>query len=174
MNRTRGWRAFTLVELVAVVTLLSIVVGVTTLSVRGMSDQQTLAVAADQIAAMYRLVQSEAAATGRPRMLTFDRGGCRPAKPLKLDGEWQWVQAPRMELVGKVFIADARGSSAADTSVRREPPWRVFVHPGDTLRDIHVEFGRRTGATALATIDPVSGVSGLRYGRTDDGGWHGR
>lgn len=160
--------AFSLIELVAVVTLMSLMVGVTTLSVQGMSDQQTLSAAADQIAAIYRLAQSEAAATGRPTRLSFDATGCVQSKMSRIERDWRWVASPRMELVGRVRITDVRRDESS--AARRDPPWPVFVHPSDAAKPLRVTLVRKSGAYASATLDAIGGVTHLDYGNESSGG----
>jgi len=129
-TRQRG-RAVTLLELMAVITLLSLGVGLTTLNTRGASDMSRLRAAALQIGAVYRLAALEATRSGMPRALLLEPTQIAVKKPAHLDGAWRWSVSPPVALVRKVRIVDAYPAGGVPGRLGAQMGWEIAVEPRD-------------------------------------------
>ena len=161
MSPTKRRTGFTLVELMAVATLLAMAVGVAALNVQGMSQQAQLQVAASQVGAVYRLATCEAARSGRPQILTFDRHGCAVKKPVYREGRWTWSLAPRFELVSKVRIVKALACGFEDKRAAG-PPWEVAITPGALNSDLCLELALSNGVRGTVKLDGITGMTQVR------------
>jgi type II secretion system protein H len=116
-------RAFTLVELVVVLALMSTALGLVVLRLDGFSDRSRLRSAAGQLAAWVRLAQTEAKVSGAPRLIEYDPDNGRVTlhKPRAQKGVWAWDDgvkydtgtAVRIDKVvgeGQLALQDQRGA----------------------------------------------------------------
>ena len=165
MSRAARRAAFTLLELVAVITLLALTVGVSTIGLAGLSDEGKLEAAASQIGAVVRIASCAATRSGKPRMLQFDHRGYVVKKPVRRDGQWAWSSAPRTDLVSRVRITNVFPSSEGPDTRRSGPPWMMVVHPGalHCRRGFQLELANGKqgivgidGLTAIARIELVT------------------
>jgi type II secretion system protein H len=152
---------FTLLELMLVAALLAIAVGVATLNVHGMTDQARLQVTASQIGAVYRLAMCEAARSGRPRVLTFDRHGCAVKKPVYNEGQWAWSLAPQFELVSGVSVVKVLECGSEHKHTTRSPR-DVVITPGALNSDRCLELRLDSGSRGTVKLDGMTGMTQVR------------
>lgn len=168
-------RAFTLIELMAVVVLVSIVAATVTVHLDGFTEQGRLRSAARQIGALYRTARAQAVSSGRPALLEYDVGSdrVRVLRPVLRDHELKWSGGEGFRLGPRVVIRSVRlGRGQAASSQRMHQDTVVcLINSGGLGVDHRVELvsGRSavrvvidgiTGQETLQTIDPVDGDRG--------------
>ena len=155
---------FTLLELMAVVTCLAILVGVTTLGMQSVTDDARIHTSAVKLASGYRLAVTEASQTGRPRLMEIESKGFRIRKPMHRDDAWQWSLPPRIELSDGVRVLGAAWVDDPNDLTSAEGPWRLTIAPDVqthnlwlvlALRDIKrvVAIDGRLGSVTVASVD---------------------
>jgi prepilin-type N-terminal cleavage/methylation domain-containing protein len=149
----------TLIELMAVVTLLAVAVGVATLNMHGISEEARLLAAAEQIASCCRLAAIEADRTGRPHVMVLNEGRCAMKRPRLVDGSWRWEMAGEFELGSKVRILPGQSPELATDSTSGR--WQFPVPPGDP-GSLMVRLRLESGAAAAADIRCSLGTVQLR------------
>ena len=122
-------RAFTLLELMVVITLLAMTVGVTTIGMRAVTDEARLQSAVDRIVATYRLARCEATYSGRPRLLQIDATSIRIRKPTFREDRWSWSNPPPISLGSKIRVLKITNNAERASDLMRGP-WQLTVQPG--------------------------------------------
>ena len=109
-------RAFTLIELLAVITLVAIAVGIVTLRLDSFSEQGRIRAASRQIGTLIRLTQTDARTSGRSVILRYEIGEPTVAvlRPRVEHDEVIWVRRPGIDLTGSVTIAAVAGTSTKE------------------------------------------------------------
>ena len=158
MGRRRYISSFTLLELIVVVTLLTIAVGFATVNLRGFSDRARLHAAATQIGSFYRVARLSALRSGMPCVLRFNRRECTLATPNEQEGQWVWSDESQITLVGKVGIVDVQTTWLEDEREAGDSPWRVMLIPGDMNRDFQVSIVTSSGVRASVYVDGYTGA----------------
>lgn len=145
--------AFTLLELLAVITFLAVAIGITTANGHSLSVSGRLIHAGDMIITAHRLALFEAMHSGKPRRLLFHTNRLELAKPVLEEKNWKWsvsgdIRLPetvRIESVGAKPAEDAapfplqlRGITIAPET--RFARYYVILHSGCGRRVI-VKFG---------------------------------
>ncbi len=97
-------RAFTLIELMVVATLLAIAVASVALHSGDITTRGRLRAAAGQLASAHRLARIEAIASGRPRRLAFEAGRIVLQEPVLEARRWQWSDGRFLVLPRRVQI----------------------------------------------------------------------
>ncbi len=129
--------AFTLVELVVVLALMSTALGLVVLRLDGFSDHGRLRSTAGQLAAWIRLAQTEAKVSGVPRLIEYDfeEGRVTLHKPRIQKGAWAWDDGVKYDTGTAVRIervVDESQSAMKDTrgvcDVRVGPDGRFPTH----------------------------------------------
>ena len=98
--------AFTLVELLVVITLMSLAVSFAVFRLDGFSDSAGLRSAANQLASWVRLTQTQARTTGEPRLLEYGPKSrtLRVQRPLERNGAWTWNEGATFTANSSVSI----------------------------------------------------------------------
>lgn len=106
MPRRSSQTGFTLVELLVVITLMSLAVGMTVFRLDGVSAHGRLRSTATQLAAVLHLARTEAQASGTPRLLEYqpDARQVVARRPTVQDGTWEWGTGIHYELSTRVPI----------------------------------------------------------------------
>ncbi len=128
---------FTLLELLAVITLMSLAVGITVLRMDGFTDQSRLQSAASQLASLVRLAQAQARTSGVPRLIEYkidaDRLGMHI--PRHANDGWQWDDGVEYLLGTGVSIRgvvlegkDTTANASQHRAVRIGPDGRFRSH----------------------------------------------
>lgn len=160
-------RGFTLLELLVVLTLMTVTIGIATISVGGMTDQARIYAAATRIGTAYRLAAFDSARSGLPHMLQLDRKNCRVAQPVWREEAWSWSSGPSFEMPGKVRLVGVKRTATTDEELMIEPPWQIAVPPG--VRNVPYAFVLRVGnrVQGLAVIDALTGTPTVRMVNSD-------
>lgn len=138
MRPNRRWRvaAFTLIELTIVVALLSAFVGMTVLSLDGVSLDGRLRSAAQQIAAFDRLARIEAVSSGEPRLLVLEHenADCVIKRPRQTAGVWIWTEGHAFHLGTNVHVEQLvqTNKHESETAVHEKS---VRIHADGTSAD---------------------------------------
>jgi len=133
----------------AVVTLIGLVVGVSTLNMQGLSDEGRLRAGADQLAAAYRLAVVEAERSGRPHVLVLAARGCGIRRAALRDGEWVWETGASFALPGRVTVTRVGERDQPDDGAT----WEMPVAPGDYGASVRAELATRSGGKMSVRID---------------------
>lgn len=153
--------AFTLVELLVVVTLMTIAVGMAALRLDGLTASGRLQSAGAQIGALVRLTQSHAQTSGTPRMVEYlihqDRVVVRSA--IEQHGTWAWDEGREYNTGTKVSIErvlvegeqDWDGSSSR-CAIRVGADGRFRAHV------VIISVGERYAVTILRSLQQPSCV----------------
>lgn len=149
-------RGFTLLELMAVVTLLTVALGVVLLSTAGLTDRARLRAAAAQIGTIYRLALLHARESGMPRLLQFGRRGCTVSKPEFREEQWQWSSGASMVLAEKVSIRRVWPLGGAGR-LPAGGPWSIVVAPNTVTPGYRFELQLENELIGLVTIDGYTG-----------------
>ncbi len=122
--------AFTLVELVVVLALMSTALGLVVLHLDGFSDGSRLRSAAAQMAAWVRLAQTEAKVSGMPRLIEYDSGNgwVTLRKPRIQKGSWAWDDGVKYDTGTAVRIERVIGETQSAMQDQRGP-YEVHVSP---------------------------------------------
>jgi|GEM_PF-3441003 len=168
MARSRPASAFTLLELVVVVTLITLAIGWTTLDLQGVADRAALQTAAAQIAAIQRTVSQAASTSGMPRKLAWSPRGCTVYRPQWVESQWRWVAGPRFELVRRVELRNVTGVSPGVSGDSAGPPWGVTVSPGNITMDRDFELMTRHGVAGTVHLDGFWKTASLEMADTED------
>ena len=119
MSRKR--HAFTLLELLAVITLMSIAVSMAVFRLDGISDRASLTSAAGQIESIVRLAQMEARLSGKPSLLTYikDKQSLLLQRPIARGATRGWDDGRGFQLGGRAMlhaiIRQAKGTKSASS-----------------------------------------------------------
>ena len=160
-------RGLTLLELLIVLTLMTVTIGIATLGVGGMTDQARIYAAATRIGTAYRLAASDAARSGLPRMLQLDSKNCRVARPVWREDGWTWSSGSSFEMPSNVRLVGVMRAAVANEGLFAEPPWLIAVPPG--VRNVPYTFVLRMGdrVQGLAVIDALTGTPMVRMVNID-------
>ncbi|MEK6674128.1 MAG: prepilin-type N-terminal cleavage/methylation domain-containing protein, partial [Planctomycetota bacterium] len=122
--------AFTLVELLVVITLMSLAVGVAVFRMDGFSDSANLRSAANQLASWVRLTQTQARTSGQPRLLEYGPKSCtlRVQRPYEQDGAWSWQEGAEFSVNPAVHLRRVLVENDFDR-VRELTPTQLVVGP---------------------------------------------
>ncbi len=146
-------RGITLIELLAVVTLLSLAVGALTVGMDGFTEEGRLRAAANQIVTLHQTARLEAVSGGSPRQLVFEQDGrtIRIERPDVIGRRWQWVLDREAQLSAQVTLGRVTIANSDDTEYRE-----VRIHADGTSPKYMVEL--KTGKMrAFVTIDGING-----------------
>lgn len=160
--------AFTLIELVVVVTLITIAIGWATVDLQGVSERIRLRAAATQIGAIHRMAVMAASTSSLPRQVRWDARSCTVAKPVFKEGAWVWGSPVKFDLVNRVRIRSVGPSPRRDTAPPSGPPWEFVVAPGDTSMtyDFSIETTRAVRGTVR--VDSFRGTESFQLERAED------
>lgn len=162
MNKTSR-HAFTLVELMAVTVLLSLAVGMVTISLNGVTRKGRLTAAMRQVASFDQAARVQALAEGRPRRLELkrDSGHLRVSKQVSANGRWGWSNASTLRLVHgphvqKVVIVEQSNLTHSSSEL-----WRIRIRSDGTSVSYAVQLGLTddSDATPAIAVDGISGES---------------
>lgn len=167
MTSERRRSAITLIELLAVSTLLAVSIGVTTLGVRGLSDRSRLASAARILAAAYRLAAADAARSGRPSSLRVSGSRCAVERPELHDGRVSWHAVAGWDFPRGVAV---RFLGASEVTVNESEPSsdRVMVTPGRVQDRLSVILELPDGVQARAFLEANAGRIEFRFAENAD------
>ena len=147
-------RAYSLLELMAVVAVIALCVGIGVVNMQGVSDAGKLQAAADQIAAAYRLALVESTRSGRPIQLAMTRTSCAIRKPILSDGEWQWAAGAKFDVPDSLVIARVDSTALNDRELVRQ----VCITPDNWAQQVEVELQAVSGSRLVARIG-ANGIS---------------
>ena len=155
----RGRRSgFSLLELAVVVTLMTVLVGVSTLSARGMTELSRIEAAGMRIGSLHRLVVIEANRSHRPRLVTIEPLGCVIAKPVLRDGAWTWLAAPPIRWPESVRVVSVTPEGGEVIAAIDTGSWRIPVAPGHGHPSYRIRLRTSGGAHAVVTLDGSTSV----------------
>lgn len=129
--------AFTLLELLIVVTLMMAAVGMTVFRLDGLSDTSRLRSAAMQMASLLRLTQTQARTSGSPRLVEYaiDSDRVLVRAPQMQDDVWEWdAGVEYLTVTGvhvqRVLVEGAGEETEPDKkfSIRVRPDGRYRAH----------------------------------------------
>ena len=170
MTNTMSRQAFTLLEVMAVVTLLAITVGIATVGASGLADEARVSTAVSQIGSVYRLAACEATRSGLPRLLELGRHGCVVKKPVYRDDLWIWSSAPQISLIRGITIVRVFPLQGEDATAPSDPPWEILISPGpkDTGYGLVLQLGNAIRARCV--LDGLAGARVLEFEGTEYSG----
>lgn len=117
--------AFTLVELVIVLTIIALLVGIAVPSIRGLQDESIAREPVAALVSMAREVRSRAMAEGEPYQVVFDASGFKAARYFNPYGESaefdQLIREVELELDRQEMV-DASRERGIDLSLDGQPP----------------------------------------------------
>lgn len=159
--------AFTLVELLIVLTLLTLFVGTATFHLDGVTARGRLRSAARQLGAFHALARIEAVSSGQPRRIVFQRNAsrCLIQHP-ELEGRsWRWSDgrslafATRVTLDRVIVQGEGRPDQSQDLAIRvasdgTSPTYACILTAGESAMAVVTDG--LTGSYRLITdIDPA-------------------
>jgi prepilin-type N-terminal cleavage/methylation domain-containing protein len=162
-NRHAG---FTLLELTAVVTLMAVAVAMVTINAQGLSDDARLRAAASQIASVVGLAETQATASGMPRLLVPCTEGVVVHEPVCIEGRWEWSPGVTVRLPEKVNafpVSDRNGRRSMDWS----PPAGLVIRPGTSWEEWEFQLMLSNGAERNVTVNALTGI--VRFDSSTDG-----
>jgi prepilin-type N-terminal cleavage/methylation domain-containing protein len=148
-------RGYSLLELLAVVTLIGLLVGVSTLNMHCVSDEARLAAAADQLATAFRLAVQEASRTGRPHLFVVRQGRCVIQRPAWSSDKWGWKTGAEFRLPSKVSVqsADDAGEQGG------EYEFRMPIAPDSWTQSVRLRLQLDGGAEGVFEIQAATGTA---------------
>lgn len=157
-------RAFTLLELLAVMTLMTMVVAYVVVDMQGISNEGALRAATEQLSSVFRLAISESALTNRPHVVRLGGATCVVRRPVLRDQEWSWQDDTRFDLVHGVTVVDVRTDGAANTTRGSSGYWDVAAGLDSNNTCLYVTLIRNgTSLKAVARVDLSSGDTTLSF-----------
>lgn len=127
----RPRRGVTLLELLAVTTLLAIAVGFATLDLAGFQNTAQLRAAESTVKAAYAFAEMEASRSGMPCVIDFWANALAWRKPIFLENEWTWSTPARIALPDRVRITGVSLAGSNAEVDRHGDHWRISVRPMD-------------------------------------------
>jgi len=136
MNHHKHRVGFTLIELMVVITLMTIAVSAVVLKLDGLSARTRLASAGRRMMSAVDLARTESRTTGRPQLIEYPADGAAEvmvSRPVRSGGSWSWGAATSVPLdravwIDRVLVEGAdRGESDSDVIA-------VGVRPGGRHR----------------------------------------
>lgn len=161
-------QAFTLLELVTVVTLITIAIGWATVDLQGVSERTRLRTAATQIGAVHRMAVMAAATSSMPRQVRWDSRSCTVAKPVFKEGAWGWGSQVKFDLVNRVRIRSVGPSPRREAAVATGPPWEFVVAPGDTSMTYEFVLETTHAVRGTVRVDSFRGTESFQLERAED------
>ncbi len=151
---TRGRRTgFTLLELAVVVTLMTVLVGVSTLSARGMTELSRVEAAGMRIGSLHRLALIEANRSHLPRLVTIEPHGCVISKPVLRDDAWTWLAAPPFRWPDGVRVVSVTPDGGEVIAATETGSWRLPIAPGHGHPSYRIEVRTSGGTHAVVSLD---------------------
>jgi len=160
--------AFTLIELVVVVTLITMAIGWATVDLQGVSERTRLQVAATQIGALHRMAVMAASTSSMPRQMRWDSRSCTIAKPVFKEGEWVWGSEVRFDLVSRVRIRSVRPSPRRDAASPTDPLWEFVLAPGDTSMTYEFAIETTHAVRGTVRVDTFRGSESFQLDGAED------
>ncbi len=160
--------AFTLIELVVVVTLITMAIGWATVDLQGVSERTRLRAAATQIGAVHRMAVMAASTSSLPRRMRWDSRSCTVAKPVFKEGAWVWGSPVKFELVIRVRIRSVGPNAGRGTALPSGPPWEFVVAPGDTSMNYVFAIETTHALRGTVRVDSYRGTESFQLERTKD------
>lgn len=160
--------SFTLIELMVVVTLITIAIGWATVDLQGVSERTRLRAAATQIGAVHRMAAMAASTSSLPRRMRWDSRSCRVAKPVFKNGEWAWGSEVRFDLVDRVRIRSVGAKPQRKAKTPTGPPWEFVIAPGDTSMTYDFALATTRGVGGAVRVDMFRGVESLQLAKVSD------
>ena len=132
--------AFTLLELLVAVTLLSTVLGITLLRMNGISDAARFQSAANMIASILRVACQEARLSGSPRLLSLEHDSDRIVlrEPIQDGQEWRWGNDRDFLAAGGVGVDRLLFAVAISVEAQRAPSKTLRVDAAGRFPDCAV------------------------------------
>ncbi|NBO94170.1 MAG: prepilin-type N-terminal cleavage/methylation domain-containing protein [Planctomycetia bacterium] len=181
MNRSASRSAFTLLELLVVISIIAVVVGMATLSLRSMYGPYKITAAVDSVRAAWALARSRAVDEDRPYRFSIEPNGRHFRIAPDSEPYWAGGAAPANDPDGsgiiKVdslppgvrFTINGDGNQAppsdADLPDEKTPPsgqWEtvcVILPDGTSRQDVRIVFQVRGGAPTQLQLRGMTGVS---------------
>ena len=160
MKRLTRVRAFTLIELMVVVTLLAIAVASVALHSGDITTRGRLRAAANLLASAHRLARIEAIGSGRPRRLVFGAARIVLQEPVLESRRWQWSDGRVLLLPRRVqiqLLPDAeRTTSITVRGDGNAPDYKCVLTLDEARMAVAVE-GLTGGISRLPEADPQVG-----------------
>ena len=153
MNRTRSRVGFTLIELMVVITLMTLTVSAAVLRLDGLTARTRLESAGRRMMSVVKLARTEARTTGRPRLIEYsvaDAAEVSVRRPVRSGGTWSWGDAVSVPLDRAVRIervlVEGTDRSESDSDVTA-----IGVRPGGRHRShaVVLRCGERFAAVFL-------------------------
>ncbi len=160
-------RAFTLLELMAVVTVITVAIGYATVNLHGLSDQARLRSVSTQIGACYRLAALTADRTGLPTKMRLTDGACTLLKPVKNERKWSWSKGAAFRLDNRIGIGSIKAIGERARSNKSYEESGIVVSPGALGMGYAIALSSRNGARGRLIIDGLTGVERLRFDEND-------
>ena len=153
-------RAFTLIELMVVATLLAIAVASVALHAGDITTRGRLRAAAGQLANVHRLARIEAIGSGRPRRLVFGAARIVLQEPVLDSRRWQWSDGRFLVLPRRVqiqLLSETKGSTSITVRGDGNSPDYTCVLTLDEARMAVAVEGLTGGISLLPEADPQVG-----------------
>jgi type II secretion system protein H len=152
MRRDRPRSAFTLIELMAAITLMTLAVSIAVFRLDGLSAATRIESVARRMMSTVELARTEARTTGRPRRIEYPIGAARVSvrRPERSGGTWSWGDAifspPDKEVNVDRVLVEGTESGAGDSDVIA-----IVVRPGGRHRShaVVLRCGERFAAVFL-------------------------
>lgn len=160
--RYQGRPSFTLIELVVVVTLITIAIGWATVDLQGVSERTRLRAAATQTGAVLRMVAAAASTSSMPRRMRWDTRSCNVAKPVFKEGEWGWGAEVKFDIVDRVRIRSVEARPRRKAKTPAGLPWEFVIAPGDTSMTYVFELETTHAVRGEVSVDMFRGAESFR------------
>ena len=152
-------RGLTLIELLAVVTLIGVAIGVVTLRLDGFTETGRLRAATAQLEALINVLRTEAMTSGHAVVLRYtrDQGTIAVLRPTVRGDEIAWIRTPGVELPGAVRVTHV---TIGDDEATDPAQWNhldVRIDPDGILDSHRVTLTLPGGRHVVVAIDPVTG-----------------
>jgi len=153
--------AFTLVELMVVLTLMSLAVGMTVVGLDGFSQRGRVRSALGQIASVDALARTQALCDGRPRRLGFarDTGRCTICCPQRDADRWRWSSPAPLTFGHGVTVRDVVVDGTAPDAEPLADEYGVRIRADGTSASYAVVLGVGERAGAAIVVNGWDGSS---------------
>ena len=161
-------RCLTLIELMVVVTLMSIAVGTATVNLHGLSRTGRLRAAGTQIATLWQLGSQSATASGMPQLLEIDKRRCRLRMPRYIESQWAWGDPIDRILVGRARIESVLVNGTVRQADNEDGRWRIALPPDGSATTYGFVLALPCGLRGRLQIDGVTGADSFELAGEDD------
>ncbi len=153
MRRSRTGRAFTLIEITVVVTIMALLLGVVTLGAQALDDEARVQSAMSQLGSLHRLAVVEANRTGRPHLIQLSPHGLSMSRPVFVEGAWRWVEVVAIRFPRRVSVTSVSAPERMDGGRDTDGHWLLPIAPGRSHPSYDIVFVASAGPDMSVTLN---------------------